>query len=1100
MPFDTADRTYQDLLASVLRSDAQVVPFVGAGLSVYGTGAQRLPLWRELLKQLIEQGRNLGVISKTDVRLLETALKDGRYIEATDTILGALGEPTFKRIVEQEFDDEGKDVPPAVAELVAIGWSLIVTTNLDRMIARAYFTRHQRPINRITNLDVHRLAKALAGSLVSPETALAQIHGDVDTYPSWKLTRSHYDELLQDPGYVQALTSLFLRRIFFVGFGLQDGDFDFVLRTIATIYPAGGGVFYALIARSRKHDPAIVELIKTNGLQPIFYDVDPTAGPEDPFSGHREVFECLQHLATAWATARNGLDVTLKYFPEADPDMIERDREVGRLAELILPGGGIVQVVGLGGIGKTSLVQQFLEERRPQLATGGYRRVFGCSFYRADIGQFITDLALSTVGIGNLSLPEQVDRVCEHVRRHRTLLVLDGFEAVLDAERELCSPYLVQIIESIVQGNGAVLIASRVPARGNGVEHAAVVDVGPFSREQVLDFLRGWELDHLGNAVNQRLFDITAGHPLALRILAGVLRDVPVAEAITTIEDSAVIDLSDEVDPLRENRLARILGSYCHHLSDAGIAYLECATAFDGPMSYPIVSAALTRHYPDESINELLVGCDLRPVVQDLLTRRLLAVGTNHELSSHPAVREYFAKRVRERGVTLSSIHRFLAAELLQDAPERPDTFKEATPLIRACRHAAASRDWTLFDDLYRRRLMRGYLDHLCDTLGAWEETLELARLGEDPSFPIHLTPRPGYYPIAAARCLKHLGRSGESRSKYLKTLQRIAPSRDEDTAMYVNNFLTLLVWRGELTEADRLVELNMRALSWIKSAWKRHWQIEHGCSSIAYLRLLQGHFEAAANLFDRADHAWDDYSRERSWIYDYYPYHRGELILLTNPGDHDEALAAIESLLMVADAEGWPESVCRGNIQAALIHLDRARHSDDQAGLSSATHRLDQAWEINAGMNLPDVAIVHGITRFKVELARAELDGEGNAFDVELGGLVERVAVLVEGSGLGLCTPEIIAARGMLAYLEGAIDRANAFHEKAAQTCRDQGNVLTLVSPRSLVHELGCRLRRKEARHPTGSPLDVATVIGTELTPEWMRERVAELGDDDQT
>ena len=96
---------------------------------------------------------------------------------------------------------------------------------------------------------------------------------------------------------------------------------------------------------------------------------------------------------------------------------------------------------------------------------------------------------------------------------------------------------------------------------------------------------------------------------------------------------------------------------------------------------------------------------------------------------------------------------------------------------------------------------------------------------------------------------------------------------------MYVNNFLTLLVWRGELAAADRIVELNVRALSWIAEPWQHRWQIEHGFSSLGYLRTLQGDLEMASDLFDYAAQAWDDYDGERLWIYDYYPYYRSEAI-----------------------------------------------------------------------------------------------------------------------------------------------------------------------------------------------------------------------------
>lgn len=1094
MAFDTGDPTYRELLAKVLRAEAQVVPFAGAGLNVYGEPGDRLPLWRELLERLIEEGRHLGSIPAAGDPAIDALMRAGDYIGAAGAILAAVGEPAFKRVVERELGDAGRRTPPAAAALVSVDWPLIVTTNLDRMLARAYFERTGRPIDRVTNRDTHRLLAAIASPLATKETTLAQIHGDLDEYPSWRITRAQYDELLNDPGYLETLKTLFVRQVLFVGFGLQDDDFDFVLAALAKLFPAGAGTYYALVPRSRVGDPALVALGRSCDLRPIYYDVDPAAGPADPFGGHRQVYECLDHLAREWSAARARFDVTLKYFPELEPNMVDRDGEIDRLAELALAGGTVVQVVGLGGLGKTSLTQQLIDDRGPQLAAGGYHSAFGCCFYRADIGRFISDMAVATAGAANLTLPEHADRICGHVRRHRTLLVLDGLEAVIDAGLELRNPYLLQIVDSVVRGGGTVVITSRVPVRGVVLDRAPVLELPPFTTEEILDFLARWGLDRLGEAANRRLVRITAGHPLALRILAGVLRDVPAEEALATIEGSAVIDVSDEVDPLRENRLARILGSYFHHLSAEGIAYLKCATAFDRPVTYAEAALALTRHYPDTDVNAPLVGRDLRPIVSDLIERRLLAIGTENELSSHPTVHEYFARQALRDGESLAPIHRFLADELLRDATELPETFESAMPVIRACRHVAACADWARFDALFHDRLMRGFRDHLCETLGAWEEALELARLGDAAGAALQKAERPAYYAITVARCLKHLGRSGESRTKYLDGLRSFAPARDPDTAMYVNNLLTLLVWRGELTDADRLVELNLRALSWIAEPWKRVWQIEHGCSSIACLRLLQGRFDAAGALFDRSEHAWDAFPGDRHWIYDYYPYQRAELILLGDRDAHDDALAAIESLLGVAEDHDWPEAVCRGRIQAALVHLDRSYRTGDLGELMQATERLDGAREIGAGMNLPDVAIAHHLARFKVELARREAHAAAGWSTLELEGLVERIAVLVKASGLALTTPELLAARGILAYVEGSLERARAWHREAVEACRRQGNALALASPRALVHGLGRRLGEEAPWEPTGSARDVADLVGAELTPEWMRLRIDEL------
>lgn len=421
-----------------------------------------------------------------------------------------------------------------------------------------------------------------------------------------------------------------------------------------------------------------------------------------------------------------------------------------------------------------------------------------------------------------------------------------------------------------------------------------------------------------------------------------------------------------------------------------------------------------------------------------------------------------------------------------------PDSKEEKT--IRACREAAARQDWSRFDELFRSRLMHGYRAYLSETLGKWEETLDLASLADDPSFPVDTTRRPGYYPITIARCLKHLGRSAESRSKYLKSLRGIAHSRDPDTALYVNNFLTLLIWRGELVGADQLAELNIRALSWIGDSWRYRWQVEHGCSSIAYLRLLQGHMDEASALFDYATHAWDDYSEDRPWIYDYYPYYRSELILLSDPTAHDDALAAIESLLKVAAEKHWPESICRGHIQAALVHADRASRLGSPEDLRLARERLNYAQRLPTGMHLPDVAIAHHLAELKVDLTHREVNALADPTTTDLEVTIDSLETLVRTSELSLALPEVMAARGAQAYLEGSLEQAARLYDQALSVCQRQGYALALSSPRSLVNWLGAHVDARPQFSPVGSTINLVGLIGSDLSHDWMIARLDAL------
>ena len=1096
MPFDTSDPAYQDLLAKVVASRHDVVPFVGAGLSVYGPPEERLPLWRELLDRLIREGRHLGLIDDVDLVRIERARAAGRLIEATDVILDLLGDPTFRRVVETELDDRGKPLPPAVAQLVAIGWSLIVTTNLDRLIARAYHAHYGKQIKSVTSIDLDHLARVLAGVSSTGETWLAKIHGDIDSYRSWQLTTTHYRLLRQHPGYVDALKNLFLRRVFFVGFGLNDEDIDFVLDTVARVYPQGASEFFALIERTRRSDPDVQALIRNNGLRPIFYDKEPGRGPSDPFGEHRQVFECLSHLAEAWAKHNAVLDVTMKFFPEPDPWLVGRDAELAQLKEtLTAPQGGFVQLVGLGGVGKTSLVQDFVIRHRAALSDAGYRSVFGYSFHGADMLQFLHDLESVTVGRSNAPAPEVKERVAGHLRRHKTLLVIDGTEAILTATDEIRSPYLAELVRSALDGGGSVVATSRIPIGGELFEAATTIDLAPLDVQATSDFLSNFGLGHLGRYAAKRMFAMTGGHPLALRILAAALQEQDPGEALSLLEESDPLGIVDEVDPLQENRLARILESYRHLLDPIETDFMRAWAVFDAPAPYALVDRTLGRPYPDSSVTSRLADRDLREIVIRLRDLGLVNSGADGLLSSHPTVREFFGASTRELHNELEPLHRMIIAYYLDRAAQRPGNFDEAKPLMIVARHAAAIPDWSLFDDIFRNRLMRGFRSFLCNNLGGWDEALALARLGDSEDFPARQTREPAYYPITVARCLKHLGRSAESRRHYLSALRDAAATRDPDAAKYVNNFLTLLIWRGELGAAESLVEMNVRALDWIDREWKRRWQVEHGFSSFGYLRLLRGQLRAATDLFTYSMKAWDGCATERLWMYDYYPYHRAELQLLVDPTAHADAGRTIEDMLAVAREHNWPESMCRGEIHAAAIAADRARLSGMVAHLRAARDRLERARSHAAGLAVADVRIALLLCEAKIEIVQCALTGVGDGVEL-LRHLGERIRQIVEMSGLRLAEPELGAVFGAAELLHGNAPEARAAADAACQRARERGDWLSVHSPRSVLHWLLEQLGSPAAWDPVEPVADPRTMNGASLQQDWMLDRLAAFDD----
>jgi len=217
---------------------------------------------------------------------------------------------------------------------------------------------------------------------------------------------------------------------------------------------------------------------------------------------------------------------------------------------------------------------------------------------------------------------------------------------------------------------------------------------------------------------------------------------------------------------------------------------------------------------------------------------------------------------------------------------------------------------------------------------------------------------------------------------------------------------------------------------------------------------------------------------------------------LLEDPTAHAAALEQIEPLLSIAESQNWPESICRGHIQAAIVYLDSAGANSDPAALARAGERLSDARLVPAGMNLPDVAIAHALTAFKAELVHRQLFDKPRLSLDEVHAQVERAELLVQASGLELWRPEVLAAKGAVEILGDGSGSAS-LHRRATEMCESQGNCLMRMSPRSILSWLGSELHLSPVFSSVQARCDPIELVGLDLSPASLASSLvdAELG-----
>ena len=84
MKFDTSQADFQRLSKLVQHSPESLVPFIGAGMSIYGPENHRLPLWSQLVEILLDKGKSRGLINNETEVQIKDLLRKNQQITAID--------------------------------------------------------------------------------------------------------------------------------------------------------------------------------------------------------------------------------------------------------------------------------------------------------------------------------------------------------------------------------------------------------------------------------------------------------------------------------------------------------------------------------------------------------------------------------------------------------------------------------------------------------------------------------------------------------------------------------------------------------------------------------------------------------------------------------------------------------------------------------------------------------------------------------------------------------------------------------------------------------------------------------------------------------
>lgn len=434
--------------------------------------------------------------------------------------------------------------------------------------------------------------------------------------------------------------------------------------------------------------------------------------------------------------------VSISKLPAAPKHFVGRDGELQRLDDAWDDEQtNLVCIVAFGGVGKSSLVAEWLQRLRKQNWRGA-DWVLGYSFYsqgERDDGVSSADSfinkALQDFGDPHPALGaarDRAERLAKCIRRQRTLLVLDGMEPLQwgpasGRAGQIKDQGLRTLIRELAAHNPGLCVVTTREAVTE-ITDCASIDLNQLSNEAGAALLSALGVKGTTEQLKTASAEVK-GHGLALTLLGNYVRKAFQGD----IRRLKYAELWN-ADQLMEGHAQKLMQTYERWLG-AGreLSLLRLMGLFDRPATQDCLEA-LRQAPAIPDVTEALVDADdadwnlaISNLAECGLVTRVEGDGATAAIDAHPLIREYFALRLSEEfAVGASQAHRRVAEHLLRTAPERPQTFEELVPLFLAASHSLRAGDYAAALDIYSRRIQRGAEMFATTRLGAHGAALAL--------------------------------------------------------------------------------------------------------------------------------------------------------------------------------------------------------------------------------------------------------------------------------------------------------------------------------------------------------------------------------------
>lgn len=564
--------------------------------------------------------------------------------------------------------------------------------------------------------------------------------------------------------------------------------------------------------------------------------------------------------------------ISVSSMPITNEEIFGRESETKLLDDIWRSSEtNVVQIVGFGGTGKSSLVNSWLS-KMDERDYAGAEKVYAWSFYwqgcSRDLktsGDMFVEHALEWFGDENPTIGTpwaKASRLATLIRDSNTLLILDGLEPLQNPpgpkEGQIDSPAVALLLRELAADNrGLCIITTRLPvsdvsAFSDG--RSNIINLENLTNDMGVEMLQRMGVSGGQSQIGQ-IVSKYEGHPLSLKLFGSYL----------CIAFNGDVRESDEVSSLMNESeqsiyVTQLMKLYLDWFSNRPELYLLSLVGLIGRAVEfnELVLIIQTEEIPGLT-KELLKKTpqNLRFALNRLESAALISISTidgNALIDCHPIVRDYICDNLEKEYEDIwKAGNELLFNHLRTTAKLEPKNMLEFEPLFRSVIHGAQAGLYNDAFDLYFVRIKNGqfsmftegshHADQACIRSFFEEEwTKPISELSIDAKF---------YLLSCAATNLIYLGYINEAIEPSLTSIDWFSKNDKWLEALNATGPLaSMLIAAGRIEEAlsllDEMEDCIEKTNNLVVQAMAKNF--------VAYILHLFGNDAAATSLFEKTE------------------------------------------------------------------------------------------------------------------------------------------------------------------------------------------------------------------------------------------------------